>query len=81
MDVQNDIDVVEVPVDKNVNKYQEYAKLNDEEVITIVNKLSDTLNDKITLNSLMEYCTYLGQIKLMKQSNQVTNDEIFEKSK
>ena len=81
MDVQNDIDVVEVPLDKNVNKYQEYSKLNDEEVITIVSKLSDTLNDKVALNALMEYCTYLGQVKLMKQNNQVLYDEIFEKSK
>ena len=78
MDVKNDIDV---PIEASENKYQEYANLNNEEIITIINQLSDLVNDKVILNALMEYCTYLVQVKKMQENNQVLYDEIFEKSK
>ena len=81
MDVKNDIEVVDVPIEASENKYQEYANLNNEEIITIINQLSDLVNDKVILNALMEYCTYLVQVKKMQENNQVLYDEIFEKSK
>ena len=81
MDIQNDIEVVNVPVENNIDKYKEYANVDETSVIDIVNKLCNELDERVALTSLKEYCNYLMQVKLMQKSNQGIYDEIFNKSK
>ncbi|MBQ8892099.1 MAG: hypothetical protein IJ068_04525 [Bacilli bacterium] len=81
MDIKNDIEVVSVPVENSSNKYTEYASVSESEVISIINKLCNELDEKVTLTSLKEYCNYLMQVKLLQKSNQELYDDIFNKSK
>ena len=86
--IENDIEVVKVPTEENSNRYQEFSNLKEDELISLINKINESLNNleidindkKVILNSLKEYCLYKEQISLMKKSNREVYDEVMDKS-
>lgn len=86
--IENDIEIVNVPTEENSNRYQEFSNLKEDELISLINKINESLssmeidiNDKkVILNSLKEYCLYKEQISLMRKSNREVYDEVINKS-
>ena len=86
--IENDIEIVKVPTEENSNRYQEFSNLKEDELISLINKINESLNNleidindkKVILNSLKEYCLYKEQISLMKKSNREVYDEVMDKS-
>ena len=86
--IENDIEIVKVPIEENSNRYQEFSNLKEDELISLINKINESLNNleidindkKVILNSLKEYFLYKEQISLMKKSNREVYDEVMDKS-
>ena len=86
--IENDIEIVKVPTEENSNRYQEFSNLKEDELISLINKINESLNNleidindkKVILNSLKEYFLYKEQISLMKKSNREVYDEVMDKS-
>ena len=82
--ISNDIEIVNVPLEENTNRYKEFTKVDDNELINIITSISEKFNNLnfntneliIILKSLKEYSEYLKQLELTKQSNQELYTEI-----
>ena len=86
--IENDIEIVKFEIEENSNRYQEFSNLKEDELISLINKINESLNKleidindkKVILNSLKEYFLYKEQISLMKKSNREVYDEVMDKS-
>lgn len=75
---------VSIPMEEDTTKYQEFAKVEDSNIIEVINNLTNDLItidlDKdsimIILKSLKEYSLYLEQINRSKKSNQEIYEEV-----
>ena len=88
-EISNDIEIVDIPIEKNTTKYVEFAKVNSDELIPLISNISNAVNTLgldinevvIILKSLKEYSEYLKQMELTRKNNQDLYTEImFEKN-
>ena len=78
--------IVSIPLDDSAFKYQEFTKVEDNNIKIIINNLTNdliTINlDKdsiiVILNSLKEYSVYLEQVNRMRQSNKEIYEEVMD---
>ena len=83
-DILNDIVKVDVPVEEDIYRYQEFIKINDSNIIKIIDNISNIIENLelnkddivVLLNSLKEYSIYLNQLAIEKQHNKELYDEI-----
>lgn len=87
--IPNDIEIINVPVEENTNRYNEYANVLDNYIISIINDITNSIDNLnldnneiiIILKSLKEYSDYLKNLILVKNNNkniynEVINDNI-----
>lgn len=80
---------VNVPIEENSNRNHEYAVIDELNLNNIIDNLYnqidslelDSIEQFVILKSLQSYCTYLEQVKNMKQSGNAIYQEEFGKSK
>ena len=83
-DIPNDIEPISIPIEENTTKYNEFAKLNDNNLIDLIKQIDNSLKDLdlskedyiILLKSLKEYSLYLEQLALEKINNKDLFDEL-----
>ena len=84
--INENIDIVNVPTEKNTSKYKEYASIYKLDIVNIVNSLlekivnNEILNDEkqVILLSLKNYLKSLEYLEILKQNNE-HYDSIFTK--
>ena len=82
--IDNDIEIVDIPTSENTIRYQEFAKVNDTELVNIITNISNVINALgldnnqivVILKSLKEYSEYLKQLELNRKNNQELYTEI-----
>ena len=84
--IENNIEVIDIPLEMNTNRYNEFIKVDDKELISIIDNLSNSITNLnlnydlkiVLLKSLKEYSFYLHDLNLKRQSNQELYNEIME---
>ena len=84
--IENNIEVIDIPLEMNTNRYNEFIKVDDKELISIIDNLSNSITNLnlnydlkiVLLKSLKEYSFYLHDLNLKRQSNQELYNEINE---
>ena len=82
--IPNDIEVIDVPIDVNSNKYDEFTSVDEKDIPSVVDKLCDSFDSLslksdemvIVLKALKEYSEYLQELSLIQKNNQDLYNEI-----
>ena len=76
-DIPNENQEIKIPEDDSINKYKEYAIIDNNNLLSNVENLINNItnfnlsedDNKIILNCLKEYCLYLKELEIKKQNS------------